>query len=164
MPAASVRLQIFCTEVGSMSGDPIFFSVARTTPLVALMPNEVLRACVGSAPGLSSTEARRAAGRHLDDQPRSASGSGSRGHADSEVRGRPEPAARGASEGRPAFKRRAKSCGTSDVRSLRDSAERVLYLHQLSRRRERREAVRVSRLAHPVRSDYSTTPNFNAAP
>ena len=48
MPAPSVRLQIFCTDVGSMSGELIFFSVARTTPLVALMPRDVLWR-VGSA-------------------------------------------------------------------------------------------------------------------
>ena len=35
MPAESVRLQIFCTDLGSISGEPIFFSVARTTPFVA---------------------------------------------------------------------------------------------------------------------------------
>ena len=35
IPAESFKGHIFWTEVGSISGDGIFFSVARTTPFVA---------------------------------------------------------------------------------------------------------------------------------
>lgn len=41
MPTLGVMLLIFCTVVSSMRMEGSFFSVARTTPLVALIPRAV---------------------------------------------------------------------------------------------------------------------------
>lgn len=40
-----------CSEVSSASSDGIFFSVAMTTPLVALMPMDVLPPATAWEPG-----------------------------------------------------------------------------------------------------------------